>query len=532
MSVVMVERDKVGGTCLHRGCIPTKALLHAAEVADNAKEGPAKFGVKSTFDGIDMAGVNAYKDGVVSRLYKGLTGLVKIARASRSSRARAGSPARRPAGRRSHASRRATSCSPRARSRSRCPGSRSTTSGSSPATTRSSSDHVPGSVIVLGAGAIGCEFASVWNSFGADGHDRRGAAPPRPAGGGVLLQAARAPVPAQGHRVRRRRQADRCRRQRTTGSPSPSRTARRCRPSLLLVAVGRGPVSAGLGYEEAGVEIDRGLRQGRRDLPDQRPDHQRASATCVPGCSWHTSASARGSWSPSGSPACRSSRSTTTASRASPTPTRRSPRSGITSAVAKQRGHDVVTATYDFAGNGRAQILQTAGAVTLVAEKDGPVLGVHMVGERVGDLVAEAQLIVNWEAHAVRGRLADPPPPDAVRSRRRGPPRSRRQAAALARLAGHVRPPRQAGQPATNDRRSATTDAGLRHHAPPRGERLRRHGHPLAQAGGRARRGRRAAARGQHRQGRHRDPGAELAASSRRSRWARTRPSRSASSSP
>ena len=92
MSVVMVERDKVGGTCLHRGCIPTKALLHAAEVADNAKEGPEKFGVKSTFDGIDMAGVNTYKDGVVSKLYKGLTGLVK-SRKHRGGRGRAdGSP--------------------------------------------------------------------------------------------------------------------------------------------------------------------------------------------------------------------------------------------------------------------------------------------------------------------------------------------------------------------------------------------------------------------------------------------------------
>ncbi|MDQ1747955.1 MAG: dihydrolipoamide dehydrogenase, partial [Frankiaceae bacterium] len=76
LTVVMVEKDKVGGTCLHRGCIPTKALLHAAEVADAAREGE-KVGVKSSVDGIDMAGVNSYKDGVVTRLHKGLTGLVK-----------------------------------------------------------------------------------------------------------------------------------------------------------------------------------------------------------------------------------------------------------------------------------------------------------------------------------------------------------------------------------------------------------------------------------------------------------------------
>src|SRR4029077_11589182 len=76
MSVVLVERDKLGGTCLHYGCIPTKALLHAAEVADNAREGD-RIGVKSSLAGIDMAGVNSYKDGVVAQLYKGLQGLVK-----------------------------------------------------------------------------------------------------------------------------------------------------------------------------------------------------------------------------------------------------------------------------------------------------------------------------------------------------------------------------------------------------------------------------------------------------------------------
>src|SRR4051794_33960584 len=77
LSVILVERDKVGGTCLHRGCIPTKALLHAAEVADAAREGE-KVGVRSSLDGIDMPAVNAYKDGVVGRLHKGLTGLVKM----------------------------------------------------------------------------------------------------------------------------------------------------------------------------------------------------------------------------------------------------------------------------------------------------------------------------------------------------------------------------------------------------------------------------------------------------------------------
>src|SRR6478609_7936955 len=79
LSVALVEKDKLGGTCLHVGCIPTKALLHSAEVADTARDG-AHFGVKTTFESVDMSGVLAYKDGVVSRLHKGLQGLVKAAK--------------------------------------------------------------------------------------------------------------------------------------------------------------------------------------------------------------------------------------------------------------------------------------------------------------------------------------------------------------------------------------------------------------------------------------------------------------------
>ena len=79
LSVALIEKDKLGGTCLHRGCIPTKALLHAGEVADQTRDA-AHFGVKAELIGVDMAGVNSYKDGVVAGLYKGLQGLVKAAK--------------------------------------------------------------------------------------------------------------------------------------------------------------------------------------------------------------------------------------------------------------------------------------------------------------------------------------------------------------------------------------------------------------------------------------------------------------------
>ena len=68
MKVALIEKGELGGTCLHRGCIPTKALLHAAEIADHTRDA-AQFGVNASLDGIDMAGVNAYKDGVVQRLF-------------------------------------------------------------------------------------------------------------------------------------------------------------------------------------------------------------------------------------------------------------------------------------------------------------------------------------------------------------------------------------------------------------------------------------------------------------------------------
>src|SRR5690606_7319983 len=75
-TVALIEKDKIGGTCLHRGCIPTKTFLHAAEVADEAREA-ATFGVRATFDGIDMAGVHAFRDKIVNRAWKGVQGLLK-----------------------------------------------------------------------------------------------------------------------------------------------------------------------------------------------------------------------------------------------------------------------------------------------------------------------------------------------------------------------------------------------------------------------------------------------------------------------
>ncbi|MDQ2690201.1 MAG: FAD-dependent oxidoreductase, partial [Chloroflexota bacterium] len=164
-SVALIEKDKVGGTCLHRGCIPTKALLHAAEVADHTRNA-AEVGVKAAFDGIDMAGVTAYREGIVAKKFKGLEGLVKargITTVAGAGRLEADRTIR--VGDDTYRGEHVVLATG-SYSRS-LPGleigGRIITSEQALALT-----DVPERVIVLGGGVIGVEFASVWNSFGAE----------------------------------------------------------------------------------------------------------------------------------------------------------------------------------------------------------------------------------------------------------------------------------------------------------------------------------------------------------------------------
>ena len=190
----LVEKGKLGGTCLHVGCIPTKALLHAAEVADSARESE-QFGVRATLEGIDMAGVNAYKDGVVSRLFKGLTGLIKgrgITVIEGEGRLTGAAHGRRSTARRTPAAHVVLASGSYSRS---LPGLE--VDGERVLTSEHALrlDRVPASVIVLGGGVIGCEFASVWRSLRRRGHDRRGAPPAGRRRGRGVVQGARAGLP-------------------------------------------------------------------------------------------------------------------------------------------------------------------------------------------------------------------------------------------------------------------------------------------------------------------------------------------------
>ena len=401
LSVVLIEKDKLGGTCLHRGCIPTKALLHAAEVADAAREGE-QFGVKATLRG--------HRHGRRQRLQ---------GRRRRPALQGPAGPGEEP---QDHLRRgRAAGCvaptavevdgtalrGPPRRARHRLVRHAALPGLEIDGTRVITSDHAlqldrcPASVVVLGGGVIGCEFASVWKSFGADVTIVEALPHLVPLEDEAVVQAARARVPQARHRASSSARGSPASSTPTNGVTVSLENGETIEAELLLVAVGRGPVTAGPRLRGGRRRDGARLRHGRRATAAPTSPTSPPSATSSRPCSSRTSASARASSSPSRSPA--STRAPIDYDGV-PRVTYSDPEVasvGLTEATGQGavRRRQVETVTYDLAGNGKSQILKTAGFVKLVRQKDGPVVGIHMVGSRVGELIAEAQLIYNWEAY-------------------------------------------------------------------------------------------------------------------------------------
>jgi dihydrolipoamide dehydrogenase len=396
LSVAMVERDKVGGTCLHRGCIPTKALLHAGEIADSTRES-AQFGIQAELTGVDMAGVNAYKDGVVSRMYRGLQGLLKAAKITVvEGEGRLAGPRLVEVDGRQLAGQHlvlATGSFSRTLPGLTIDGERVITSEHA-----LTLDRVPASVVVLGGGIIGAEFASAWRSFGAEVTIVE--ALPR------LLATEDEASSKQLERAFRRRGI-------TARLNQPfeklEHTDHGVRVSvaggdpveaeLLLVAVGRGPVTEGLGYQEQGLTLDRGFVPTDERLRTNLPEVY-AVGDIVPGPQLAHRGFQQGIFV---AEEIAGRNPPVIDENGIPRVTYCEPEVasvGLTEAKAKEQyGADKIsTYTYNLAGNGKSTILRTQGFVKLVRVADGPVVGLHMVGSRVSELVNEAQLIYNWEA--------------------------------------------------------------------------------------------------------------------------------------
>ncbi|UVJ54544.1 dihydrolipoyl dehydrogenase [Trueperella pyogenes] len=395
MTVALIEGDKVGGTCLHRGCIPTKALLHAAEVADEMREGPS-IGVKGTFEGIDMGALNSYKSGVVEKMFKGLTGLINAAGIDTIA-----------GWGRLVAQDTVEVNGERIKGKNivLATGSYSKTIGQTITDRVITSDKaltmdtVPGSVIVLGGGVIGCEFASVWNSYGADvtiieGLDR-------------LVPNEDADVSKMLERSFRKRKIafktktmfDRVEED-ANGVHVFTQDGKQYDAEYLLIAIGRGPSTANLGYEEQGITIDRGFVITNERL-HTGVGNIYAVGDIVPGVQLAHRGFLQGLFVADeiagNNPALVNEDNIPKVTFSNP----EIASVGLSQQKAEEKyGKDKVeTSTFNLAGNGKSQMLGTTGFVKLVREKDGPIVGFHSIGARMGEQVGEGMLMVAWESY-------------------------------------------------------------------------------------------------------------------------------------
>ncbi len=396
MTVGLIEKNKVGGTCLHVGCIPTKALLHSAEVADVTRES-AKYGITSTFDGVDIAAVTAYRQEVVASKYKGLQGLIKARGITTIEGAgRLVSPTTVQVGDDTITGKNVI-LSTGSYSRS-LPGLEI---GGRVITSEQALelDFVPKKVIVLGGGVIGVEFSSVWKSWGADVQ---------------IIEALPHLVPNEDEAISK--QFERAFRKRginfnlgtrfqgvtqnDSGVVVTLEDGKTFEAELMLVAVGRGPVTANLGFEEVGVTMDRGFVITNERLATNIPGVY-AVGDIVPGLQLAHRGFQQGIFVAEEiaglNPIVIDDVNIPKVTYSDPEVAS----IGLSEAKAtEQYGADKITSyDYNLAGNGKSHIIGTAGLVKVVRVNDGPVVGVHMIGARVGELIGEAQLAVNWEAY-------------------------------------------------------------------------------------------------------------------------------------
>ena len=395
-SVALVEKDKLGGTCLHRGCIPTKALLHSAEIADNVKEA-GHYGVNASFGSIDMLGVNKYRDGIVDRLFKGLTGLVgsKDITVVAGEGRLVGPKTIQVNGDNYTGENIILASGSYSRSLPGLEiGGRVITSEHA-----LQLDFVPNKVIVLGGGVIGVEFASIWRSFGAEVTIVEGLP--------SLVPNEEPAVSKALERAFRKRGIDFKTgvrfsgvEQHESGVVVSLESGEKLEAELMLVAVGRGPNTAGLGYEEQGIAMDRGWVLTNERLQTNLPGVY-AAGDIVPGLQLAHRGFQQGIFI---AEEIAGLKPAVIDESGIPKVTYCEPEIasvGLTTAQATEKfgADNISTYEYNLGGNGKSQILGTAGFIKLIRQNNGPVVGVHMIGSRVGEQIGEAQLIVNWEAY-------------------------------------------------------------------------------------------------------------------------------------
>jgi dihydrolipoyl dehydrogenase len=410
LSVALVERDKVGGTCLHRGCIPSKAMLHAAELVDGVAEARERWGVKATLDGVDWAALTATRDDIVARNHRGVQGHLRQAgvRVLRGSAALTGPRGVRVSGpdAGTWTARRGLVLATGSRPR--------TLPGLQPdgGTVVTSDDALfapglPASVLVLGGGAIGVEYASLHCSMGArvtlvEAADRllpgEDADVSRHLTRGLKKRGIDVHTGARLQDAQRHADGVRATLHTARGEDRPV-TAER-----LLVAVGRAPVTDGLRLEAAGLATDArgfvapadwarletsvsGIHVVGDLLPPPSPGLAHASFAEGLLVAETLSGTHPGPVDYAAVPRVTYSSPQTAAV-------------GLSEAEARARGAEVAVNTMPLTAVAKGMVHGRGGIVKVVAEHGGAarVLGVHLVGPHVSEMIAESQLIVGWDA--------------------------------------------------------------------------------------------------------------------------------------
>ena len=396
LTAVVIEKDKLGGTCLHRGCVPTKAMLHAAEVAEAVEDG-ARVGVNLSLEGIDGEKIAAFRDGIVAGKFKGLQGLLKAKKIDVVDGEGKLVDATTVAVGDDHYIGKHVVLATGSYSRS-LPGLEIT--GNVITSDQALlMDWVPERAVVLGGGVIGVEFASVWRSLGAEVTIIEGLpnlAPAEDAAVSKQLERAYKKRGIQFHTSTKFESVT----QDEYGVHVKTDKGETIDGDVLLVAIGRGPVTQGIGLEEAGVELDRGFVTVDETLQTTLPGVY-AVGDIVPGLQLAHRGYAHGIFV---AEQIAGLEPVLVADANVPKVTYTEPQIasiGLTEEKAKEQhgAENVASTEYNLAGNAKSSILGTAGSVKAVQVVDGPIVGVHMIGARVGELVGEAQLIVNWDAY-------------------------------------------------------------------------------------------------------------------------------------
>lgn len=397
LKVALIEGDKVGGTCLHRGCIPTKALLHAAEVADEMREGPS-IGVRGTFESIDMEALNSYKNGVIERMYKGLTGLVNsrgVDTISGWGRLVAKDTVE------------VNGTLYRGKNVILASGSFSKTIGLEITGRVITSDQalnmneVPSSVVILGGGVIGVEFASVWRSYGAEVTIIEGLPHLVPNEDEAVSKTLERAFRKRGIKFATNTMFDRVE-QHDGGVTVYTQNGKSFAADYLLVAIGRGPSTAGLGYEEQGISMDRGFVLTDDRLRTNVPGIY-AVGDIVPGIQLAHRGFLQGIFV---AEEIAGLNPKVIDENLIPRVTFCNPEIasvGLNQDKAEEKyGKDQIESVeFNLAGNGKSQMLGTQGFVKLVRVKDGPIVGFHAIGARMGEQIGEGQLMVAWQAEPI-----------------------------------------------------------------------------------------------------------------------------------